>query len=483
VSTQAPLILGVSGLRGIVGESLTPDVAARFACAFGTWLGERVSDEHGPSVVIGRDGRTGGADIAQAAIEGLLRAGCRVTDIGVAMTPTVGVTVDHIAAHAGMVVTASHNPQQWNGLKCLLSSAPEIREGHASASAPGATLAQEIIARFEQGAASHAPPGSLTDWPDASRQHVDRVDRAIDDARLRSSPVRFRVVLDSVNASGAGPGRHLLANLGCDVVPVNDDDSGVFPHPPEPVAAHLADLCALVREAGADIGFAQDPDADRLAIVDEKGTYIGEEYTLALAAESLLSAMDNDAGDQTLCANLSTSRMIDDFAATHGARVIRTPVGEANVVEAMKANDAVLGGEGNGGVIWPRVTCVRDSLSAMALVLSLMARSGKTVSELVTDINALCGNPSGYAIEKRKVDIPSREAANPAVEAVATHFASHPGARLDRQDGIRVDLDREKAWLHVRASNTEPIMRLIAEATSPGRATALLDEAQDAIHT
>lgn len=476
---EAPLMLGVSGLRGITGQSLTTDVATRYAAAFGTWLRDRVDDEHGPSVVVGRDGRKGGADVARAAIAGLRVAGCRVTDIGVAMTPTVGVAVDHIGARAGMIVTASHNPQQWNGLKCLLADPHELQDGLTSAAAPAAALAGEIIERF--GALDVLPvgDGALTTWQDAADQHLAHVQRALDDSGTRTRDVRYRVVLDSVNASGVRAGRDMLAALGCDVVHLNDDDSGIFPHPPEPIESHLGELCGVVIESGGDVGFAQDPDADRLAIVDEQGRYIGEEYTLALCAESVLSAMD--AAGRTLCTNLSTSRMLEDVAERHGASVVRSAVGEANVVEAMKSHHAVLGGEGNGGVIWPRVTFVRDSLSAMALVLSLMARTGKTVSALVNDINGLCGSPTGYAIEKRKVDIPSKEAAAPACDAIHEYFRSRPGVTLDRQDGVRVDLTDEKAWLHVRASNTEPIMRLIAESPDADRAAALIDEAQAAI--
>lgn len=476
---EAPLMLGVSGLRGITGQSLTPDVATRYAAAFGTWLHDRISHEHGPSVVIGRDGRRGGAEIADAAIQGLRAAGCRVTNLDVAMTPTVGVAVDHSGANAGMIVTASHNPQQWNGLKCLLADADELQLGRASAAAPPADLASEIIERFHAMTTLPDRAGTLTTWREAGDEHIAHVQRALDDSRTRARDVRYRVVLDSVNASGVNPGRDLLAALGCDLVHLNDDDSGLFPHPPEPVASHLTELCSVVTESGADVGFAQDPDADRLAIVDENAAYIGEEYTLALCAESALSA--TNAAGRVLCTNLSTSRMLEDIAARHGATVIRTAVGEANVVEAMKSHDAIIGGEGNGGVIWPLVTYVRDSLASMALVLSLMARTHKSVSQLVADINSLCGSPTGYAIEKRKVDIPTRDAAAPACAAVGAHFGAQPGATLDHQDGVRVDLPDEKAWLHVRASNTEPIMRLIAESPDAARATSLLDEAQAAI--
>jgi phosphomannomutase len=228
-----------------------------------------------------------------------------------------------------------------------------------------------------------------------------------------------------------------------------------------------------VKEKRADVGFAQDPDADRLAIVDERGEYIGEEYTLALCAEAVLGAMGKAAsgggggGGGTVCVNLSTSRMIEDVCARHGVRVIRTAVGEANVVEAMKKNGSVFGGEGNGGVIWPKVTYIRDSLSGMGLILALMARTEKTVSQLVAEI------PS-YAIVKRKVDLTDLADAARAVAAVKKAYAAE---KLDTQDGVRVDFESKRAWLHVRGSNTEPIMRLIAEAPTTAIAEQILDEA------
>jgi len=276
--------------------------------------------------------------------------------------------------------------------------------------------------------------------------------------------------------------------LGCEVEVSGEYEDGVFTHTPEPTRENLTGLCALVKKHRAAIGFAQDPDADRLAIVDERGEYIGEEYTLVLAAEALLSETakhrDSETGkkkrERVLVTNLSTSRMIDDVAARHGARVIRTAVGEANVVEAMKreaaaGRDVVVGGEGNGGVIWPRVTYVRDSLSAMGLVLGLMARRGQKLSEIVASM------PS-YAIEKRKVELARKEDARPAVEKISKAYAGHG---IDLQDGVRVDFAHGplagKAWLHVRASNTEPIMRLIAEAPTAGEARGILEEAERVI--
>lgn len=468
---DAPLMLGVSGLRGIVGKSLTPEVAVRYAAAFGSHIAER---DNG-LIVVARDGRLGGESLHAAVIAGLLGTGHAVADLGVATTPTVGFMVDHLNAYGAMIVTASHNPQEWNGLKCLVrdmdADAPRV-----DACAPNAATAAAIIERFKAGEIDWAAPDRL----DRSRPHNESAGLHAaetaqsvlvgDEGLLNRS---FRVVVDSVNSSGGPAADLLLHRLNGRVTQIAGASSGVFPHTPEPTRENLGELCAAVQAMNADIGFAQDPDADRLAIIDERGRYIGEEYTLALAALALLTApAPTPAADRVICTNLSTSRMIDDIAARHGARVVRTPVGEANVVEAMKrekaaGRDVVLGGEGNGGVIWPRVTYVRDSLSAMALVLALMARTGKTVSQLVADIPA-------YAIEKRKVDLARKEDARPAIDKLAAAYASH---RLDLQDGVRIDFDATKSWLHVRASNTEPIMRLIAEAPTPAQATALLDEA------
>ncbi len=305
---------------------------------------------------------------------------------------------------------------------------------------------------------------------EATQAHVDLVVDALEQLDLVQAieEAAFSVVVDSVNGSGAEGALLLLERLGCsEILHLGGESTGLFPHTPEPTRENLVTLSQAVRAAGADIGFAQDPDGDRLAIVDERGEYIGEEYTLVLAAEALLSACHSPG--PAVAVNLSTSRMIDDVAARHGAKVIRTAVGEANVVSAMKANRCVLGGEGNGGVIFPPVTYIRDSLSAMAIVLALMAKTGekRPLSSIIA------GLPS-YAIEKRKVDLRSKDDARPAVEKLARAYS---GERLDRQDGIRIDFDSRRAWLHVRASNTEPIMRLIAEAPTAEAARSLLDEA------
>lgn len=492
----APLILSISGCRGIFGKTMTPEVSARYAMALGGYLREQHVKAGGkgkPRVILGRDGRAAGEIIAQSAAAGLAASGCDVIDLGVAMTATVGVMVDERQGAGGLVITASHNPQQWNGLKPMVRElgGERARAGAVSACAPNKQLADSVIARFheagksgargvdvgEAGTITAAPTGAALGMPsEGTYTHVNKVREAMKSIGVVEDRRTMGVscVVDSLNASGVEGAKALLGqrikhHLG-------GGSSGLFPHTPEPLKENLGELARFVAEKRAGVGFAQDPDADRLAIVDERGEYIGEEYTLVLAAEALLGSGAIDPKGAVLCTNLSTSRMIEDVAARHGARVIRTPVGEANVVDAMKQHGAVLGGEGNGGVIWPKVTYIRDSLSAMALVMALMARTGKSISELVAEIPK-------YAIVKRKVDLPDASQARRAAEAVAKCFARE---RIDTRDGVRVDFDRlpkgqGPAWLHVRGSNTEPIMRLIAEAPTVQDAEAILNEASRAI--
>ncbi|MEM7755184.1 MAG: phosphoglucosamine mutase [Planctomycetota bacterium] len=499
--SDAPLIVGVSGLRGVVGESLTPEVAVRFAGAFGGWLREQEgSKQRGATVVVARDGRYGGEAIYHTVIGSLLSAGCRVCPIGIATTPTVGVVCDRAIAHGAVIVTASHNPQQWNGLKLLIrpsaiSGRSEDVRRHPDACAPDASVAAEIIARFDKGSCGWAMVDevrSIVPFDASLMAHTQSVVSACLNRLGFVFPGEASIVIDAVNSSAPEANRALFKSYRLEgrakVVHLFSDDSGRFPHTPEPTAENLSGeggLCDAVPGLKADVGFAQDPDADRLAIVDENGRYIGEEYTLVIAAEALLSALEKNDQKPVIVVNLSTSRMIEDVAARHGAEVVRTPVGEANVVERMKAlkaegRDVVLGGEGNGGVIWPEVCFVRDSLSAMALTLSLMARTGKTVSGIVALIDSYSEGGKGYCIVKRKTPIASKADAKPACEKVEKAYTAE---RVDTQDGVRVDFSGARAgsWVHVRASNTEPIMRLICEAPTEGMADAILAEVEGVI--
>ncbi|MFP4224809.1 MAG: phosphoglucosamine mutase [Phycisphaeraceae bacterium] len=451
--SPSPLMLSISGVRGVIGGSLTPDVASRYAAAFGSWLKMKLAGDTAPHVVIGRDSRPSGEMIESAAVAGLLAVGCRVTRIGIATTPGVAIMVDELGGDGGMVVTASHNPIIWNGLKALRSDGV----------APPADEANEIIRRFRE---------SDIDWTDVHamqeierseelpRIHRDRILRHLDVAAIREA--KLKIVLDSVCGAGGEETRALLDELGVELVHLHGEPTGQFPHEPEPTAENLVSLSDEVPRHAAAIGFAQDPDADRLAVVDERGRYIGEEYTLALCAKHVLS------GGQKAVANLSTSRMLDDIAGAVGAEVVRTPVGEANVAAAMKADGAAIGGEGNGGVIWPEVGLVRDSLVGIAILLEMLAKRKQPLSVIAGEIPA-------YAIVKEKV---------PASEALIAQLGpkmteAFADQRIDTQDGVRVDwADR---WVHVRPSNTEPIVRLIAEARDAEQAKAIIAEVRGAL--
>jgi phosphomannomutase len=338
-------MLSVSGVRGIVGGSMTPPLAAEFAAAFGSHV-KASTGIAAPVICVGRDSRESGQMLSSAAIAGIASVGCRVIDLGIVATPTVGVMIGHHHAAGGIAVTASHNPIEWNGVKYLVAAVG------AGGVAPPKRDADAIIKRFRDRAITYAdvPAMQPIESDDgANAIHVNRVVEAVDLQQIRAAGLK--VVLDSVNGGGCVSGRMLLEELGCEVVHLNGEPTGRFAHTPEPLRENLTELADRTRDERAACGLAQDPDADRLAIIDENGTYIGEEYTLALAA---LRVLERD-GAGTVAANLSTSRMIDDVAARFpGSHVIRTAVGEANVVEAMRTSGAILGGEGNGGVVWPQ---------------------------------------------------------------------------------------------------------------------------------
>jgi phosphomannomutase len=394
--------------------------------------------------VFGRDSRPSGTWVRDAAAAALTASGVEVVDLDIVTTPGVAMMVKHLSADAGIVATASHNPIQWNGLKFL----------NRESVAPPPVDAERIRQLYEVHKNCYVRVEQLVPAKKNTETHALHVKSVLDRVDvLGISTKRFKVVLDSVNGAGCVSSATMLSKLGCQLVHINNTPDGKFPHAPEPTAENLTGLADEVKRQHASVGFAQDPDADRLAIVDENGTYIGEEYSLALCAKWILSRKQG----ATAAANLSTSRMIDDIAAAAGGRVLRTPVGEANVVQAMLKHEAIIGGEGNGGVIDPRIVPGRDSLVGMAYVLSLMASTGKSVSQLVAEIPK-------YEIIKTKFNC-KREDADRAVAALKEEFAKE---KIDTQDGIRIDWPN--AWVHARPSNTEPIMRIIAEA--PDRASA-----------
>lgn len=427
-------------MRGIVGENLTPSIAAEYGCAFGKFLKNSHTGKEGKlSVCIGRDSRSSGQMLKSAVATGLCTVGIDVVDLGLVTTPGVGIMVRELHCNGGVIITASHNPIQYNGIKLLLSNGI----------APPANTAEQIRQYFFD--KHFALVDSLNHGKETTNEqtdaiHVDKVLAIADEESIAAK--KFKVVLDSVNGAGGRVTKKLLAKLGCEVTAINDAPTGIFAHRPEPTAENLTGLSKIVKEKGADIGFAQDPDADRLAIVDEAGTYIGEEYTLALAAKYIFSRESGKAAT-----NLSTSRMLDDIARETGGQVIRTAVGEANVAAAMLEHNCIIGGEGNGGVIDLRVGPIRDSLVGIALILQLMAETGKTVSQLVGEINRYYMSKDKFAADKSQ--------AEQILKLAKKTFAN---AKLDTTDGCRFDFD--DGWLHIRPSNTEPVVRVIAEATS-----------------
>ena len=449
-----PRILTVSGLRGVVGDGLDPDFLTRFGQAVGTLaMAEPVGDGVTRGlVVLTRDGRPTGPMVRHCVLGGLLAAGCRVLDGGVAMTPTCGVLVQHHGAAAGLQITASHNPLEWNGLK------PFAPSGGVLNAEQGERLVSLMDAgRFAR--ASWEGVGTVETLADPHGPHIERVLELIDRDAIRAR--RFQVLLDCNRGSGAAatPG-FLRDELGCEVTALGDTPDGLFEHTPEPTESNLADVCEAVRAAGAEVAFAQDPDADRLAVLDENGRYLGEELTLALCADHVLATRKGP-----LVVNGSTSRVNADVAERHGCAFHRSAVGEANVVGEMHRVGAVLGGEGNGGVIEPRVGPVRDSLVSIAYILDGLARRGGTIGEWADSLPR-------YAIVKKKFAVPSPD----RVEAACTALAeTYPDAAAKWGDGLR--LDWPDRWVQVRASNTEPIARVIAEAPDRGVAEALAEEA------
>jgi phosphomannomutase len=440
-------IISVSGLRGIVGQSLTPLVAARYVAAFAGRL------PAGP-VIVSRDGRGSGSMLAQIVCGTLAACGRRVLYADVAATPTLGVLVRSHMAAGGVQISASHNPPAYNGLKLFNA------EGRVLPASAGQGVL-ECYRNEDPRFAAAEEVGGQQQIGDTTGQHLRLVLSTVDVAAIRAR--KFRVLLDSNCGAGSFLGTRLLRELGCEVTLLGGRPMGEFEHPPEPTADNLKGVSGRVVESSAQIGFCQDPDADRLAIIDERGRYVGEEYTLALCVDHVLSRHRGP-----VVTNCATSRMSEDIAKEHGVTLHRAAVGEANVVDKMLEVGAVFGGEGNGGPIDPRVGLVRDSFVGMALVLAAMAERQCSVSELALALPR-------YSIEKQTVKL-AGDKLPAALAAVEKQFQD---ARADRLDGLR--LDWSDRWLIVRGSNTEPIVRLIAEAPDAVGASELLQRASAAI--
>ncbi len=440
---QHLLKIGVSGIRGVVGGFLTPMLASEFAQAFGTYT-------RGGRVVLGRDTRASGAMLEHAVTCGLLSVGCDVVKVGILPTPTIQMYVEASGARGGIALTASHNPPEYNALKLFNEGGQFFNHFERS----------ELIDIYHEADFAHAANasiGRITEEPETpARLHVQRVLRCVDADRIRAR--RFRVALDGVNGAGSllTP-RFLTSALGCRLNAISIDPTQPFPRQAEPTPDALGDLSDLIRREGADIGFAQDPDGDRLAVALPDGRILDNDEVLALVVDAVLSRLPGD-----VVVNLTTSSVIDEVAAWHGRRVFRTPVGEANVVERMRAVNAVIGGEGaNGGIIFPAVHYCRDSYTGMAFLLDRMAETGEGIEALAQRLPRFT---------RLGMKTPFRRGMlGPVFREFEDTFAD---ARFDRTDGLKIILD--DGWLHVRASNTEPLLRLSVESRSAEKARELL---------
>jgi phosphomannomutase len=437
------LLFSISGMRGIVGKELTPNVVSRYALAFGNYC-------QGGKIVLGRDSRVSGEMLRYGVILGLVASGVEVIDLGICPTPTVQIAAENLKAH-GLVITASHNPIQWNGLKFI---GPD-----------GIFLFPKQGERLFK--IANSPKITCRSWNRLGKINVEKSWikkhihmilklKYVQKASIRKK--RIKVVLDCNNGAGSEIATLLLKNLGCRVFELNCNLTGIFVHPPEPLPQNLRMLCQRVKEKRADIGFALDPDGDRLAIVSERGEPLGEENTLALAAKFILSKSPGN-----VVVNVSTSKKIEEIAKEFGVKVYRSKVGEAFVARKLKAVKGTIGGEGNGGVILPELHYGRDGLLGMALILEYLTESKRSVSELA-------GELPGYHMVKKKIGIKGNLI--PRLKRLENKYKK---AKINRIDGSRFDF--AESWVHVRKSNTEPVVRIMAEAKSKARANKLANEA------
>jgi phosphomannomutase len=442
------LMVSVSGVRGRVGEALTPEVMAKFAAGFGAWALARSGGK--ATIVVGRDSRVSGPMFQPVVHAALQSVGCNVLDIGMVPTPTVQLAVERHHAAGGLAITASHNPIEWNALKFIGPS------GLFLDGAEAADMRKVVDGDIPR--ATWDRLGTVSADKDAAREHIEKI-LALPFLDVQGIRKRgFRVGLDCVRGAGGVLMPVLLELLGCKLATINMEPDGRFPRPPEPVAENLGELQKLVRDSHCDLGMAVDPDVDRLALVSDEGVAIGEDYTLALAAKVVLRHRTGP-----VVTNLSTSRIIDDIAAEAGTSVIRAPVGEVNVATRMRAENAPIGGEGNGGVILSELHLGRDAPVGAALILQLLLEEGEK-----RPLSKIVASYPRYIIVKDKLDRPSASL-DTVYKALKKAF---PDAEADTQDGLR--LTWPDRWVHIRPSGTEPIVRVIAEAPSAAEAEKLV---------
>ncbi len=446
------LIKSVSGMRGTIGgapgDNLTPMDIVEFAAAYGSWL--RSKSEH-VKVVLGRDGRRSGAHVQALVSETLCACGIDVIDVGLSTTPTVEVYVPHIGADGGIIITASHNPEQWNALKFLNEKGEFISKAEGEQLIEAAAAKEFLFAEIDD-------VGTITRATDAIAFHIQQICSLdlvhVDEIRSKS----FHVIIDCVNSTGAISIPPLLDALGCTYTLLNPEVTGRFAHNPEPLAANLSGLMSAVRDENAVMGIAVDPDVDRLAFVSEDGSYFGEEYTLVSIADYILKHTPGNT-----VSNLSSTRALRDITEIHGGQYTASPVGEVHVVAEMKNQNAVIGGEGNGGIIYPPLHYGRDALVGIALMLSQLAQSGLSM----TSLRNLYPD---YTIVKDKIQLDGLDP-DSALSKVKSGFKNQ---EIDTRDGVKVLFD--DSWVHLRKSNTEPIVRVYAEHKSAQQAANLVEK-------
>ncbi len=439
---MSKLMVSVSGIRGVVGKTFTPPVIQKFAAAFGLTMGKRI--------VVGRDTRVSGL-MVESLVTGMLNSvGCDVISLGIAPTPTIQLAVENLRADGGLAITASHNPVEWNALKLIGPDGLFLDE----------ELGKQVANRAEDHEFVHQDwtgIGKIEYYDSAIEEHQRAILDLpfIDVAALRKR--KFCVALDCVNGAGSVFFPKFLKSLGCEVIEINTTPNGIFPHTPEPLPENLSELMEAAKSPDVDIAFATDPDTDRLAIISEKAEPLVEEYTLAIAVDFILSKRVGK-----VVVNASTSLAIDDIADRYDVPVIRTKVGEAHVAKRMREEEAVIGGEGNGGVILPDIHYGRDAPIAAAIALQHLLEFGGPISELRQSLPQ-------YVIAKMKMDIGDSDP-DRILEQVKS---AHEGEEISLIDGVKIL--REKSWIHLRKSNTEPIIRVYAEAQTGAEAESLAD--------
>jgi phosphomannomutase len=448
------LIKSISGIRGTIGgavsDNLTPIDAVKFAAAYGMWVKEQRKKTN-YRVVIGRDARISGEMIQNLVMNTLIGMGIDVINLGLSTTPTVEVAVPMEHADGGIILTASHNPKQWNALKLLDANGEFLNAAHSQ-------RVLDLAEREDVDFAEVDDLGKITVNNAYFDLHIDEV-LALDYVDVEAiKSCKFKVVVDGVNSTGGIVVPLLLERLGVEPIKLHCTPDGHFPHNPEPLKAHLTDLSEKVVQTGADFGIAVDPDVDRLAFMDEQGTLFGEEYTLVACADFVLSQNKGNT-----VSNLSSTRALRDVTQKHGGAYTASAVGEVNVVNAMKANKAVIGGEGNGGIILPEAHFGRDALVGIALFLSLLAEKQISVSALKKTYPL-------YYMSKKKIDLDPNIDVDGLLEAMENKYANEP---LTTVDGVKIDF--ADSWVHLRKSNTEPIIRIYTEAPSQQQADKLAD--------